>query len=69
MIQRPLSAWPRQLTKYSRRIAFDFILRNPSQFIIEGFEIKAMSQKLDELGIHWQRDEKSLSLLELITIC
>ena len=37
---------------------------NLAQFIIEGFEIKAIRKKLDELGIDWQRDEKSLSLLE-----
>lgn len=39
---------------------------NLAQFIIEGFEIKAIRTKLDELGIAWQRDEKSLSLLERV---
>lgn len=37
-----------------------------AQFIIEGFKIKAIRKKLDELGIDWRRDEKSLSLLESV---
>ena len=39
---------------------------NLVQFIIEGFEIKAIHKKLDELGIDWQCKERSLSLLERV---
>ena len=39
---------------------------NLAQLIIEGFETKAIRAKLDELGIDWQRNEQSLSLLERV---
>ena len=37
---------------------------NLAQLVIEGFETKIIRAKLDELRIVWQRDEKSLLLLE-----
>ena len=37
-----------------------------AQLIIEGFEIKSIRKKLDELGIAWQHDEKSLLLLDRV---
>lgn len=36
---------------------------NLAQLIIEGFETKVLRARLDELGIAWEPDEKSLSLL------
>lgn len=39
---------------------------NLAQLIIEGFETKAIRARLDELGIAWQRGEKSLLLLERV---
>ena len=39
---------------------------NLAQLIIEGFEIKAIRKKLDELGISWKGDQKSLLLLERV---
>ena len=38
--------------------------KNLAQFVIEGFEIKVIRTRLDEMGIAWQRDDKSLLLLE-----
>ena len=40
--------------------------KNLSQLIIEGFEITIVRTRLDELGAAWQRDEKSLLLLERV---
>ena len=40
--------------------------KNLSQLIIEGFEITVVRTRLDELGIAWQCNEKSLSLLERV---
>ena len=39
---------------------------NLAQLIIEGFATKAIRARLDELGIAWEPDEKSLSLLERV---
>ena len=41
-------------------------LKNLSTYIIEGFEIKAIRTKLDEMGLTWTDKEKSLALLERI---
>ena len=39
-------------------------LKNLSTYIIESFQIKAIRTKLDEMGIAWDPEDKSLSLLE-----
>ena len=39
---------------------------NLAQLVIEGFETKAVRTRLDEMGIAWQRDEKSILLLERV---
>ena len=39
---------------------------NLAQLVIEGFEITAVRTRLDEMGISWQRDERSMLLLERV---
>ena len=41
-------------------------LKNLSTYIIESFQIKAVRTKLDEMGIAWNHEEKSLLLLERV---
>ena len=36
---------------------------NLAQLVIEGFEITAVREKLDEMGMAWERDERSIALM------
>ncbi|MCY4584398.1 MAG: hypothetical protein OXB98_00015 [Bryobacterales bacterium] len=41
-------------------------LKNVAVLVIEGFQIEGIRRRLDEMGLQWNRNEKSLSLLERV---